>query len=123
MESPHRKHQIDAFEQDAELLTAEQFDLLAQIELQLRTIRHTMKHIERLRAARHRVGRELTDGEREHVLTELSSDVSALEEQLDLARQCCGDMHATIERMRERVTALRGRLVASPDQPSSDDAP
>ena len=53
MESAHqRKHQIEAFEAEAELLTVDQLDLLAQIELQLRTIRHTMKHIERLRAAR-----------------------------------------------------------------------
>ena len=120
--APLRTREIEAFEKDAELLTAEHLDLLAQIELQLRTVRHTMRHIERLRGARYRVGQELTNGEREGVLGSLSTEIDALESQLALARECCGDMHTTIEQMRKRVTALRGRLAISHDQPSSGGA-
>jgi hypothetical protein len=68
MESSHRAHQIHLFERDADMLAVYQVDLLAQVERQVRAVHHTMRHIEKLRSARTRVGPELSNGQRDEVL-------------------------------------------------------
>jgi hypothetical protein len=49
---------------EAEVLVAYQLDLLARIEHQLRSVHKTMRQIEKLRSSQHRVGPELSNGQR-----------------------------------------------------------
>src|ERR1041385_9013528 len=90
---------IHAFEREAELLVVHHLDLLAQIEAQLRAVHHTMRRIERLRSAKHRVGRELSNGERHSTLGSLSEEIAALDAQLKEEHRCYGEMSGTIHRM------------------------
>jgi hypothetical protein len=98
---------LRAFEREAELLVAHQLDLLAQIEAQLRAVHHTMRRIERLRGDKLRVGTELSNGERRTLLSGLSEELAALETQLTIEHQCCGDMQATINHMQQRLRDLK----------------
>lgn len=107
MESLNRQQELEAFESDAELLAAEQLDLLSQLEQQLRAVRQTMLCIEKLRSGRLRVGPELTDGQRETTLRTLASEMAVLDQQIDFEHGCCSEMQDTVRRMRERVTNLR----------------
>ena len=114
------RRQMDLLEQDAELLAAYQLDLLAQLERQLRAVHLTMRHIERLRGAKHRVGPELSNSSRETILTDLATDISALDAQLDIEHACCEDMHRAISEMRLRVGDLRQRSTVREGDPDSD---
>jgi hypothetical protein len=127
MDTPDRQEQLRVIEQDAELLTAQQLDLLAQVESQLRAVHHTMRHIEKLRNVRHRVGPELTNGERAMTLAELAEEVAALDTHLGIEHGCCTDMTVVIGAMQERVRALRRRVALGetdvPEQPHEGEFP
>jgi hypothetical protein len=102
------------------MLAVYQIDLLAQLERQLRAVRETMRHIETLRTAKHRVGPELSNGQRQSALTRLDDEIAALDSQLSVEHVCCQDMHDTIVKMQERLTVLRRRTF--PANGSTDDA-
>ena len=75
----NRKQQLEGFEREAEALAVYQLDLLAQLERQLRAVHHTMRHIEKLRSVKHRIGTELSDNERGDELVTLSREIAELE--------------------------------------------
>jgi ribosomal 50S subunit-associated protein YjgA (DUF615 family) len=102
-----------AFETDAEFLVLEQLDLLAQVEAQLRAVHHTMRRIEKLRAAKHRVGPELSEGLRRETLHGLTAELEALDAQLATQHSCCHEMLHTVERMRHRLTSVKGGIAPS----------
>jgi len=104
------QEQIEMVEREAEILTAHQLDLLGQIEHQLRCVHHTMRHIEKLRSAKHRVGPELSLDQKRDTLKHLSSDVTGLERQLDIQRQSCQEMQYIIQNMQARLKEMRQRL-------------
>ena len=100
------QEQIEMVEREAEILTAHQLDLLGQIEHQLRCVHHTMRHIEKLRSAKHRVGPELSLDQKRDTLKHLSSDVTGLERQLDIQRQSCQEMEYIIQNMQARLKEM-----------------
>jgi hypothetical protein len=109
MESSHRAHQIHLFERDADMLAVYQLDLLAQVERQVRAVHHTMRHIEKLRSARTRVGPELSNGQRDEVLVSLADEITALDAQWSVEHASCLEMQTTIAKMHQRLVALRRR--------------
>jgi hypothetical protein len=112
---------LHALEQDAELLVLEQLDLLAQVEAQLRAVHHTMRRIETLRAAKFREGEpELSNGQRGEVLVGLLEELLALDEHLDIQYQCSREMQKTVERMQQRLKALR-EAAAQPREAAHSD--
>jgi hypothetical protein len=102
-----RTSQIEAFEQEAELLSAMQLDLLTQIEAQLRAVHHTLHRIQRLRKPSARIGPELSNGERKGVLSGLTQEVAAVEAHLFLQLTISRDMQSTIATMQERLIAVK----------------
>jgi hypothetical protein len=102
-----RASTLQAFERDAELLVVHQLDLVAQIEAQLRAVHHAMRRIEQLRGTRLRVGAELSNRERQTMLTGLSTEVAELDKHLSEEHQCCRLMQDTIAQMQERLAALK----------------
>jgi hypothetical protein len=98
---------IKAFEVEAEKIVVHQLDLVAQLEAQLRAVHHTMRAIEKMRTARYRVGRELSNGERSTTLTTLAGEIQAIDEELHVQHQSCLDMQRSIREMQARLTALR----------------
>jgi predicted nucleic acid-binding Zn-ribbon protein len=106
----NRARQIALLEREAELLVALQLDLIAQLEFQLRAVHRTMRHIERLRNVRNRVGPELSNGERGDALAHLAHDLTVIEEQAGTQRQSCHDMQDAVTRMQSRVIELRQRI-------------
>jgi hypothetical protein len=114
-----RAHQTQLVERDAEMLAVLHLDLLAQVEQQLRAVHHTMRHIEKLRQAKNRVGPELSNGQRETTLTHLGEEVEALDAQLDTEHACCTEMRNIIAKMQGHVRELR-RRVALTDRTSND---
>jgi prefoldin subunit 5 len=106
-DAPNRTAALKAFEGEAELLVVHQLDLLAQLEAQLRAVRQTMRSIEKLRGAKHRVGPELTDNGRDETLKTLSSEINAIDNELRVQHQSCDDIQQTIRQMQRRITALR----------------
>ena len=106
----NRATQIELLEREAELLVALQLDLIAQLEFQLRAVHHTMRHIERLRNVRNRVGPELSNGQRGDALWHLAHDLTVIEEQAAAQRQSCLDMQDAVTRMQSRVIELRQRI-------------
>ncbi len=98
------------------MLVVYQLDLLADLERQLRAVQHTMRHIEKLRAVRMRVGPALSNGQRESTLKSLADEIHTLESHLTIEQSCCADMHMTIAHMRERVIRLRERTAADTSQ-------
>jgi hypothetical protein len=119
MERSDRTHETQLIEQDAEMLAVLHLDLLAQVEQQLRAVHHTMRHIEKLRGAKHRIGPELSNGQRATTLTDLSDEIEALDAQLDAEHACCSEMRDIIAKMQARVRELRRRIALS-DRPSKD---
>ena len=101
------RREVEAFEYEAEVLVGYQLDLLSQLELQLRTVQHTMRHIEKLRVVGRRVGPELSDGERESTLGQLRSQLDALESYFSTERDSCSEMQRTLERMHQRLQQWR----------------
>jgi len=98
---------MEAFEHEAEVLVGYQLDLLALLEHQLRAVHHTMRHIEKLRTARKRVGPELSNGQRQDTLDQLGSELDALERHITAQRESCTDMHNTLNTMHARLTKWR----------------
>lgn len=119
MDTSRNAPELDILEQDAEMLAVYQLDLLADVERQLRAAHQTMRHIEKLRGLKHRIGPELSNGQRENTLTSLDQEISALESHLEIEHSCCADMHATITKMRDRMAELR-RSTSSPGVQSPD---
>ena len=103
---------IKAFEAEAEKIVVHQLDLVAQLEAQLRAVHHTMRAIEKMRAARYRVGRELSNGERATTLTMLAGEIQAIDEELRVQHQSCLDMQRSIREMQARLAALRKEAAA-----------
>src|SRR6186997_2553448 len=114
---------ISDFEADAEVLFVQYLDLLAQLEAQLRAVHHTMRGIERLRGGSRRVGPELSNGERETILAELTQEVGEVDRHVGLEHECCRSMHTTIADMRERVATLKqlARRLYTSEPSASDD--
>jgi chaperonin cofactor prefoldin len=98
---------LRALEAEAEFLVLHQLDLLAQVEAQVRAVHHTMRRIETLRAARLRVGPELSNGEREDVLRELGKELERIDAHVAVQHTSCVEMQEAVERMRERLKAMR----------------
>jgi hypothetical protein len=106
-----RQSIIHDFEDDAEVLFVQHLDLLAQLEMQLRAVHHTMHAIERLRGGSRRVGPELANGERENILLGLGREIDELDRQIGIEQQCCRAMQTTISVLQQRVATLK-RLTA-----------
>lgn len=100
-----------------------QLDLIAQLEFQLRAVHRTMRHIERLRNVRNRVGPELSNGERGDALWHLAHDLTVIEEQAGTQRQSCHDMQDAVTRMQSRVIALRQRITQASIGTSESEPP
>jgi hypothetical protein len=82
-----------------------------------------MRRIGILRDARHRVGPELSNGERRATLNGLADEIGAIEAQLELQEDTCREMHAIVRRMQEGVSDLRlmaERLKLSADHTSEE---
>jgi prefoldin subunit 5 len=109
----HRAREIRAFEEEAEALATYQLDLLAQLERQIRAVHNTMRDIEKLRSAKHRVGPELSNGQREDTLAHLANAIEDLDSHMSSEHECCADMQATIAQMRDRIVGLRQRVARS----------
>jgi chaperonin cofactor prefoldin len=101
-----RREILHDLEADAEWLAAEQLDLIAQIEAQLRLVRQTMRQIEKLRRAQYRVGPELSNGQRGDALSILTDEIGTLTEQLGVQGATCRDMLATVEKMQSRLAEM-----------------
>jgi hypothetical protein len=107
-----RDRQVRQFEQDAEKLVVYQLDLLAQLERQLRAVHHTMRHIEKLRNAKNRVGPELSNGQRGDALVDLSEEVAQLDVHFTAEHECCTEMQISIAHMQNLLADLRRRVAA-----------
>lgn len=105
--SRDRVRVLAALEQQAEVLATYQIDLLAELERQIRAVHHTMRHIEKLRAAKVRVGPALTNGQRTDTLESLADEMIALDSQVATQHQCCADMLTLITKMQRRTATLR----------------
>jgi uncharacterized coiled-coil protein SlyX len=107
---------VRALEEDAELLVLDQLDMLAQVEAQLRAVHHTMRRIEKLRAAKHRRNTpEPSNGERSDALAGLAEELRALDEHLTQQHACGREMQVTVERMHQRLKGLRGAVARAPE--------
>jgi uncharacterized protein with von Willebrand factor type A (vWA) domain len=116
-----RHKQSQVFEQEAEMLNVYHIDLLAQLEQQLRAVHHTMRHIEKMRSVKYRVGPELSNGQRAHELTDLSAEIDQLDEQFSAEHDCCLEMQRIIRQMQDRLAALRKHAVVRPEiRPTED---
>jgi hypothetical protein len=98
---------IRDFEREAEVLVVHHLDLLAQMEAQLRAVHHTMRRIHGMRAREFREGPELTNGQRASTLTDLSSEMAAIDRNLQEEHECCGEMQQTIKQMQAHVSRLK----------------
>ena len=108
------------------MLVVLQLDLLADVERQVRAVHQTMRHIEKLRGVRSRVGPELSNAQRNHTLSNLEDEIVALEQHFVTEQECCSDMHTTINKMRTRLAEMRQRtppaIIRSTDSPSESGA-
>src|SRR4051812_34332653 len=114
MEPSERVRDLRVLEQDAEMLVVLQLDLLADVERQVRAVHQTMRHIEKLRGVRTRVGPELSDVQRRDTLSNLDGEIAALEDHFKIEQDCCSDMHDTVKKMRDRLAEMR-QHVSSPN--------
>ena len=105
-----RASSLASIEQAAEMLSVHQMDLLSQLEAQLRSARHTIHAVNRLRDKTHRVGAEPTNGERTHILIQLSDEISEIDKNLLIQHQTCLDQQRLIREMQARLTALKVRV-------------
>jgi uncharacterized coiled-coil DUF342 family protein len=93
---------------EAEVLAVCQLDLLAQIEAQLRAVHHLMRRIDRLRSPKTGQPTEpMSNGQRSETLRELSGELEAIEQQVDVQLECCEEMRAIIGKMIQRLPALK----------------
>jgi hypothetical protein len=102
-----RRAGLAGIEAEAELLAVHQLDLLAQLEAQVRAVHHTMRSIEKLRGAKHRVGPELSNGERADTMQALASELAAIDRELGIQHQSCEYMQRCIREMQARLVALK----------------
>ena len=72
-----------------------------------------MNHIEKLRAVKHRVGPELSSGQRQTTLPHLDDEMEALDAQLNAEHACCAEMQNLIAKMHARVRDMRQRVADS----------
>jgi chromosome segregation ATPase len=107
--SESREQQVRHFEELAEWLAAEQLDLLAQLEAQLRAVHHTMRRIATLRSKEHRRGTEdePTDGERKLALNGLAGEIQGLDEHVNTQAECCQAMLRTVAKMQRRLSEMK----------------
>jgi len=103
----HSQHDSRRVEDLAEWLAADQLDLLAQVEAQLRAVHHTMRRIEQLRAPRSRATPTLSEKERGSVIRGLSDEITKLNDHLVTQAECCHNMLRTIGQMQQRLTGLQ----------------
>src|SRR3954468_23120890 len=107
MDPSKRARELQTLEHDAEMLVVLQLDLLAQVERQVRAVHHTMRHIEKLRSAKSRSGRELTNGQKQSTLTSLADEITQIESHFGAEHTCCAEMQQTIATMQTRLAHLR----------------
>jgi prefoldin subunit 5 len=103
----NRAANLAVFEREAEVIAAQQLDLLAQMEAQLRAVHRMMRGIEKLRAERLRIGPELTNGQRGTTLASLATDITAIDQELQVQHQTCFEMQQSIREMQRRLATLR----------------
>jgi hypothetical protein len=60
-----------------------------------------------MRAKEVREGPELTNGQRASTLTDLSSEMAAIDRNLQEEHECCGEMQQTIKQMQAHVSRLK----------------
>jgi hypothetical protein len=113
---------LHELEEQAEVLVAHQLDLLAQLEGQLRAVHESMRRIGMLRAAKYRIGRALTNGERRDTLVSLASEVAAIETQIQTQQASCQDMQTIIRQMLKAAEGLRSVADVIRRVPEVDDA-
>jgi phosphoglycerate-specific signal transduction histidine kinase len=111
-DSRDRAVSMRAFEDEAELIFVHTLDLMAQLEAQLRAVRHTLLSTDKLRAVKHRVGPLLTNGQRDATLVILSDEIAAVDKELFVQHQSCLDMQRSIRAMQARLQALKARLLS-----------
>lgn len=104
------------------MLAVYQVDVIAQIQHQLRSARHTLRLIERLRADPHRVGPELNDRQRRDTLKALADEWTELDTQLTAQHDCCTDFQTTIAAMLDRLRGGRTARGAAPSSTGPDDS-
>jgi hypothetical protein len=116
---------LESLELEAEILVAHQLDLLAQLERQLRAVHHTMRQIEQLRNGKHRLGRELSNGEKATTLNHLAGELTAIDQELNTQHESCLEMQSTVDKMRARLRAMKRPSPAdsSPGEPESPNQP
>jgi chaperonin cofactor prefoldin len=116
-----RAAHVEPLELDAEMLVALQLDLVAQLERQLRAVHRTMRQIERLRNAKRRVGRELSNGEKATTLNHLTDELTAIDQELKTQHESCREMQSTVDKMRARLRGMKRASPAdsSPGEPES----
>ena len=100
---------LKAFEAEAEKMVVHQIDLVVQLEAQLRAVHRTMRAIGKLRSGRHRLGPELSNGQRGNTLTTLAAEIQAIDQELQVQHQSCLDMQRSIREMQRQLAALRWR--------------
>jgi uncharacterized coiled-coil protein SlyX len=66
-----------------------------------------MRDIEKLRTAKKRAGRELSNGQRGDTLAHLNANLDSLEAQLTTQRELCADMHDTLNQMQVKLKKFR----------------
>jgi hypothetical protein len=116
---------LRSLENRAEELTANQLDLLAQIEAHLRAVQHTMRTISTMRAAKFRIGPALSNGERLVALTDLAEQMIAIESHLRIQMETCGEMDRLIGKMLKATAdarAMAQKLADTADPPRHESA-
>jgi uncharacterized coiled-coil protein SlyX len=115
---------IRDLEEMAEWLVAEQLDLLAQVEAQLRAVHHTMRRVEKLRNAKHRrTGPQLSEDQRRAVLAGLAQELAELDAQVTTQGTCCHAMLVTVAKMQQRMAEIRqasAKAQEGTDAPQAD---
>ena len=106
--SESREEHVRHFEGLAEWLVAQQLDLLAQLEAQLRAVHHAMRRISTLRSKEHRRDtHEPTDRERKRALNGLAGEVEGLDEHVNAQAECCQAMLQTVAKMQQRLSEMK----------------
>jgi hypothetical protein len=122
--SGSREQQLRRFEEFAELLVAEQLDLLAQLEAQLRAVHHTMRRIALLRSKEHRRGLSApTDHERKQALNGLAGEIQAIDEHVSTQAECCQAMLHTVGKMQQRLGQMKQSALVSLENTDDDRSP
>src|SRR5688572_1206226 len=93
------------------------------MERQLRAVHRTMRQIEKLRSAKTHGGIEPSNNRKADALDHLTAELSVIDQELNTQHESCRLMLATVEKMRERLRAVRQPSVASADTPESSEPP